>query len=109
MKFVITLVEGDKIILSTESAVSFPQYEEITSAFARWKETERGTLILAEAVVHDRRQVTVELELDVLPSVSAAEARHEHLLEYPFDDARVRQLGGTAGNRPPPPPPSDRG
>lgn len=89
MKFTLTLVSDDRMILSTERQLTRYEFEGVLRTFDAWKKTDSAVLVLAECEVSDRRQAVVELDVRLDPPASEAEVRHERLLLDPTrsDDA----------------------
>lgn len=80
--FTLTAIDGGRLVLSTERALTLEEYEGLKRAYDAWKVTPDGVLIIADCVA---RRSSRDLEFDVDPHPSAAEARHERLLEDPFE------------------------
>lgn len=75
-RFALTIVSDDRVILSTEEAMSREDMEEVAAKFDDWRRDGRVALILSDCEVRDVRQAEIELELG---AVAEAEVRHERL------------------------------
>lgn len=98
-RFVLSVISDTHQILTTTQKMSPEAGKQINAAYEHWKR-QGGVMIITDCLVIDRHGVEIELDL----TMSAAEARHERLL-----NGEPASLGGEAGNVPPPTPPPDRG
>lgn len=105
MKFVLTVLDGDHMLLSTADTLDANQMQQVGRAFDTWK-ARGGLLILQETVALDRYGIDLTLDLEgqsardrlILPGVTPppenrpAEATHERFINGDIPEAKLRDL-----------------
>lgn len=110
MKFVLSVLDGDHLLLATQDVLPPEQMQQAARAFDTWKQR-GGLLILQETVVLDRYGIDLTLDLEgqaardrlLLPGTTPppelrpAEARHERFLNGDLDSKVPTSLNDRRG------------